>query len=180
MTADITVYAIRCDGELVTTERASIAKAWKEGGIEVIELSTTARHLEELNAADITICNREARIAELEALLKFADERINKMVDEQAAKAAPQQKGEWSREVVQGYLVIRSPLGDSYEFPLSMLADHFAQEAPRAVHPFGYVNTYTGQFFKDVEPCRQNNEGHWRTVYEHPAQLAAPKDGVKC
>lgn len=69
MTTDMTVYAIRCDGELVTTERASIAKAWKEGGIEVIELSTTARHLEELNAADITICNREARIAELEEKL---------------------------------------------------------------------------------------------------------------
>ena len=35
--------------------------------------------------------------------------------------------------------------------------------------PFGYVNTNTGQFFKDVEPCRKNNEGHWRTVYTHPA-----------
>lgn len=40
--------------------------------------------------------------------------------------------------------------------------------AQQGVQPFGYVNTQTGQFFKDVEPCRQNNEGHWRTVYTHP------------
>jgi hypothetical protein len=30
---------------------------------------------------------------------------------------------------------------------------------------FGYVNTSTGQFFRNVEDCRKNNEGHWRTVY---------------
>lgn len=43
--------------------------------------------------------------------------------------------------------------------------------AQQGVHPFGYVNTQTGQFFKDVEPCRKNNEGHWRTVYaNHAAQ----------
>lgn len=40
--------------------------------------------------------------------------------------------------------------------------------AQRGVQPFGYVNTHTGQFFTDVEPCRRNNEGHWRTVYTHP------------
>ena len=41
------------------------------------------------------------------------------------------------------------------------------QPAPQqeAQEPFGYVNTKTGQFFADVEPCRKNNEGHWRTVY---------------
>jgi len=33
---------------------------------------------------------------------------------------------------------------------------------------FGYVNTNTGQFFKDVEDCRKNNAGHWRTVYTAP------------
>lgn len=43
-----------------------------------------------------------------------------------------------------------------------------------AQEPFGYVNTHTGQFFKDVEPCRQNNEGHWRTVYTLPAPQPAP------
>ena len=45
-------------------------------------------------------------------------------------------------------------------------------EQHAAVAPFGYVNTQTGQFFTDVEPCRKNNEGHWRTVYLQPA--AAP------
>lgn len=41
-----------------------------------------------------------------------------------------------------------------------------------AAEPFGYVNTYTGQFYKDVEPCRKNNEGHWRTVFtsQQPTQ----------
>lgn len=37
------------------------------------------------------------------------------------------------------------------------------------VAPFGYVNTYTGQFFRDVEACRKGDEGHWRTVYTHHA-----------
>ncbi|MXN29192.1 hypothetical protein [Delftia sp. CH05] len=45
-------------------------------------------------------------------------------------------------------------------------------EASAAVTPFGYVNTHTGQFFTDVEPCRQGNEGHWRTVYLQPAAVA--------
>ena len=40
--------------------------------------------------------------------------------------------------------------------------------AQQSVQPFGYVNTQTGQFFKDVELCRKNNEGHWRTVYTYP------------
>lgn len=40
--------------------------------------------------------------------------------------------------------------------------------ALQGVQPFGYVNTHTGQFFTDVEHCRKNNEGHWRTVYTHP------------
>lgn len=40
--------------------------------------------------------------------------------------------------------------------------------AAQAVEPFGYVNTHTGQFFKDVEPCRKTNEGHWRTVFIAP------------
>lgn len=45
----------------------------------------------------------------------------------------------------------------------------------QAQEPFGYVNTHTGQFFKDVETCRKGNEGHWRTVYTHPApQQPAP------
>lgn len=39
--------------------------------------------------------------------------------------------------------------------------------------PFGYVNTHTGQFFKDVEPSRKNNQGHWRTVYTAPAPADA-------
>lgn len=38
--------------------------------------------------------------------------------------------------------------------------------------PFGYVNTNTGQYFKDVDQCRKGNEGHWRTVYAAPQ--AAP------
>lgn len=43
--------------------------------------------------------------------------------------------------------------------------------------PFGYVNTNTGQFFRDVEDCRKGNEGHWRTVYTaHPAQT--PQKGL--
>lgn len=50
------------------------------------------------------------------------------------------------------------------------LAEWEAAAAPQEVQPFGYVNTYTGQFFKDVEPSRKNNEGHWRTVYTHPTQ----------
>ncbi|SDZ53805.1 hypothetical protein, partial [Delftia lacustris] len=48
----------------------------------------------------------------------------------------------------------------------------YAGAAPAAVAPFGYVNTHTGQFFKDVEPCRQGNEGHWRTVYLQPSAVA--------
>jgi len=44
--------------------------------------------------------------------------------------------------------------------------------ATAAVAPFGYVNTYTGQFLYDVEPCRKDNEGHWRTVYLQPATVA--------
>lgn len=40
--------------------------------------------------------------------------------------------------------------------------------------PFGYVNTYTGQFFWTVEACPKGNEAHWRTVYTHPRQ---PKEG---
>ncbi|KFJ08631.1 hypothetical protein DR66_6063 [Delftia acidovorans] len=49
-----------------------------------------------------------------------------------------------------------------------------AEAAPAAVAPFGYVNTHTGQFFTEVEPCRQGNEGHWRTVYLQPAAVAGP------
>lgn len=33
------------------------------------------------------------------------------------------------------------------------------------LEPFGYVNTHTGQFFREVEQSRKNNQGHWRTVY---------------
>lgn len=43
--------------------------------------------------------------------------------------------------------------------------------------PFGYVNTQTGQFFKDVEACRKNNEGHWRTIYT--AQPAPSGDAAR-
>lgn len=61
--------------------------------------------------------------------------------------------------------------------------------AGQAVEPFGYVNTLTGLFFKDVEPCRKTNEGHWRTVFTAPQAQAdardawqpiesAPKDGA--
>ena len=51
------------------------------------------------------------------------------------------------------------------------------QPPAQAQEPFGYVNTHTGQFFKDVETCRKGNEGHWRTVYtnqapQQPAQAA--------
>jgi len=55
-------------------------------------------------------------------------------------------------------------------------SDHEAPQPPaQAQEPFGYVNTHTGQFFKDVESSRRNNEGHWRTVYTHPApQQAVP------
>lgn len=44
--------------------------------------------------------------------------------------------------------------------------------------PFGYVNTYTGQFFKDVEPSRKNNEGHWVTVYAEPQAAPASQDAL--
>lgn len=49
-------------------------------------------------------------------------------------------------------------------------ASQLAAVQHAALEPFGYVNTHTGQFFKDVELCRKNNEGHWRTVYTHPTQ----------
>lgn len=52
------------------------------------------------------------------------------------------------------------------------------QAAPNAAQPFGYVNTYTGQFFSDVEPCRKNNEGHWRTVYSQPAAQGLDAKGM--
>ncbi|WP_447916235.1 hypothetical protein [Delftia acidovorans] len=55
----------------------------------------------------------------------------------------------------------------------------YAGAAPAAVAPFGYVNTHTGQFFTDVEPCRQGNEGHWRTVYLQPAAVAGPALDVR-
>lgn len=48
--------------------------------------------------------------------------------------------------------------------------------ATQAVEPFGYVNTNTGQFFKDVEPCRKTNEGHWRTVFTAPQEQADARD----
>lgn len=50
------------------------------------------------------------------------------------------------------------------------------EAALKPCEPFGYVNTHTGQFFKDVEDCRKNNEGHWRTVYTDapPAQTPVP------
>ena len=44
--------------------------------------------------------------------------------------------------------------------------------------PFGHVNTRTGQFFKDVEDCRQNNEGHWRTVYTAATPAQTPPKGL--
>lgn len=47
-----------------------------------------------------------------------------------------------------------------------------AGAAPAAAAPLGYVNTQTGQFFTDVEPCRRGNEGHWRTVYLQPSAVA--------
>lgn len=48
--------------------------------------------------------------------------------------------------------------------------------AAQAVELFGYVNTHTGQFFKDVEPCRKTNEGHWRTVFTAPQTQADARD----
>ncbi|MEF9949450.1 MAG: hypothetical protein RR800_14050, partial [Comamonas sp.] len=48
--------------------------------------------------------------------------------------------------------------------------------AAQAAEPFGYVNTHTGQFFKDVEPCRKTNEGHWRTVFTEPQAQADARD----
>lgn len=81
-----------------------------------------------------------------------------------------------------------------FETTLSLLPGHFdlpygthllyaaptAQPAPQqeAQKPFGYVNTSTGQFFTDVEPCRKNNEGHWRTVYTAPQPSPAAQRDV--
>ena len=48
--------------------------------------------------------------------------------------------------------------------------------AAQAAEPFGYVNTHTGQFFKDVEPCRKTNEGHWRTVFTAPQTQADARE----
>ena len=48
--------------------------------------------------------------------------------------------------------------------------------AAQTVEPFGYVNTHTGQFFKEVEPCRKTNEGHWRTVFTAPQTQADARE----
>lgn len=58
------------------------------------------------------------------------------------------------------------------------LGTHSANPSPAVPvidAPFGYVNTQTGQFFKDVEPSRKGNEGHWRTVYLNPSPTVPAK-----
>lgn len=71
------------------------------------------QHMQELVAAyRFTVENLRARVVELEAKLTAAPQGV-------------QPKGEWTREVVQGSVVIRHPYGDSYEFPISTLAGYF-------------------------------------------------------
>ncbi|MGQ8875910.1 hypothetical protein ACUTR7_00250 [Delftia sp. NA_296.1] len=90
----------------------------------------------------------------------------------QAAPVTPQ--GEWRIDTSAGreILVYKncSVIEDAdARYVLSLIA---AASQPAAVAPFGYVNTYTGQFLYDVEPCCKDNEGHWRTVYLQPATVS--------
>lgn len=176
-----------CEGRYFYREPRLAWEAWQVRAALAAQAPVT--DLQNVHDA-VTVDLLNERVAYLEAKLKEAQapqQEVPAVATEAIREAIAEFRlTHWADE--DGGLGLADALsqlyGDDGIGRASEELDHLADEiasamvAPQqAQEPFGYVNTHTGQFFKDVEACRKNNEGHWRTVYT--AQPAPSGDALQ-